>query len=84
MALIRAKAPKDYLLHHEAVLQAHENANVYDESLVEAVKDFQKGQGRKADGVIGTNTIQALQGETTRVQTRPYYLFHGAVALAAA
>ncbi|PSH70007.1 peptidoglycan-binding protein [Phyllobacterium brassicacearum] len=65
VALIKAKAPKDYLLNHEAVLQAHENANVYDESLVEAVKDFQKGQGRKADGVIGTNTIQALQGETT-------------------
>ncbi len=65
VALIRAKAPKDYLLTHEVVLQAHENANVYDESLVEAVKDFQKGQGRKADGVIGTNTIQALQSETT-------------------
>ncbi|MBZ9653320.1 L,D-transpeptidase family protein [Phyllobacterium lublinensis] len=64
VALIRAKAPEDYLLAHEAVLQAHENSNVYDDSLVEAVKDFQKSQGRKPDGVIGNNTILALQGET--------------------
>lgn len=64
VALIRAKAPEDYLLAHEAVLQAHENSNVYDDSLVEAVKDFQKSQGRKPDGVIGNHTILALQGET--------------------
>lgn len=65
VALIKAKAPKDYLATHEAILQAHESSDVYDDSLVEAIKDFQTAQGRKADGVIGSNTISALQGETT-------------------
>ncbi len=65
VALIRAKAPQDYLAEHKIVLAAHENSYVYDESLVEAIKDFQKAQGRKADGVIGSNTIKSLQTETT-------------------
>ncbi|SFI98362.1 Murein L,D-transpeptidase YcbB/YkuD [Phyllobacterium sp. CL33Tsu] len=64
VTLIKAKAPKSYLLTHEAVLDAHENASVYDESLVEAIKDFQRDQGRKPDGVIGTSTIGALQAES--------------------
>lgn len=64
VALIRAKAPKDYLAQHEDVLRAHENASVYDESLVEAIKDFQLAQGRKADGVIGASTISSLQSES--------------------
>jgi murein L,D-transpeptidase YcbB/YkuD len=65
VALIRAKAPQDYLAEHKIVLAAHENSYVYDESLVQAIKDFQKAQGRKADGVIGSNTIKSLQTETT-------------------
>ncbi|MDR6632796.1 murein L,D-transpeptidase YcbB/YkuD [Phyllobacterium sp. 1468] len=65
VALIRAKAPQDYLTEHKIVLAAHENSYVYDESLVQAIKDFQKSQGRKADGVIGSNTIKSLQTETT-------------------
>ncbi|MGO4451009.1 murein L,D-transpeptidase [Phyllobacterium sp. TAF24] len=64
VALIKAKAPKDFLAKHEAVLQAHENATVYDQSLVEAIKDFQTSQGKKPDGVIGRGTISSLQGET--------------------
>ncbi|QND53409.1 L,D-transpeptidase family protein [Phyllobacterium sp. 628] len=64
VALIKAKAPKDFLAKHEAVLQAHETATVYDESLVEAIKDFQTSQGKKPDGVIGRGTISSLQGET--------------------
>ena len=64
VALIRAKAPKDYLAKHEIVLAAHENSDVYDESLVEAIKDFQKTQGRKADGIIGSSTVKSLQAET--------------------
>jgi L,D-transpeptidase YcbB len=65
VALIKAKAPKDYLEKHETVLQAHENATVYDDSLVEAIKDLQKAQGRKPDGVIGSSTINALQAESS-------------------
>ncbi len=65
VALIRAKAPQDYLAEHKIVLAAHENSYVYDESLVQAIKDFQKAQGRKADGVIGSATIKSLQTETT-------------------
>lgn len=64
VALIKAKAPKDFLAKHEAVLQDHENATVYDPSLVEAIKDFQTSQGKKPDGVIGRGTISSLQGET--------------------
>ncbi|UXN59810.1 murein L,D-transpeptidase [Phyllobacterium zundukense] len=64
VALIRAKAPQDYLATHKIVLAAHENSYVYDESLVEAIKDFQKAQGRKADGIIGSSTIKSLQTET--------------------
>jgi murein L,D-transpeptidase YcbB/YkuD len=64
VALIRAKAPKDYIVTHDSVLAAHENGDVYDETLVDAVKDFQKSQGRKADGIIGSSTIKSLQGET--------------------
>ncbi|RCW86294.1 murein L,D-transpeptidase YcbB/YkuD [Phyllobacterium bourgognense] len=65
VALIRAKAPQDYLATHKIVLAAHENSYVYDESLVEAIKDFQTTQGRKADGIIGSSTIKSLQTETT-------------------
>ncbi len=65
VALIRAKAPKDYLLQHDAILQANETAETYDVSLVEAVKDYQKSQGRQADGVIGNATIKTLQGESS-------------------
>jgi murein L,D-transpeptidase YcbB/YkuD len=65
VALIKAKAPEDYLAKHEAVLLSHENTDVYDESLVEAIKEFQKGQGRKPDGIIGSSTINTLQAETT-------------------
>ncbi|MHC1548654.1 L,D-transpeptidase family protein [Phyllobacterium sp. K27] len=65
VALIRAKAPKDYLLQHDAILQANENAETYDESLIEAVKDYQKSQGRQVDGIIGNATIKSLQGESS-------------------
>ncbi|MGH6760181.1 MAG: L,D-transpeptidase family protein [Phyllobacterium sp.] len=64
VALIRAKAPADYIAAHDAVLRAHENASVYDVTLVEAIKDFQRSAGRKADGVIGANTLSSLQGES--------------------
>ncbi len=36
------------------------NPQVYDENLAEAVKGFQKRSGLSADGVIGQNTIMAL------------------------
>lgn len=36
------------------------NPQVYDENLAEAVKGFQKRSGLSADGVIGPNTIRAL------------------------
>ena len=64
VALIRIKAPKDYLTRHEAVLQAHATSEIYDESLVAAIKDFQAAQGRQADGIIGRSTIKSLTVET--------------------
>ena len=64
VALIRIKAPKDYLARHEAVLQAHATSEIYGESLVAAIKDFQAAQGRQADGIIGNSTIKSLVVET--------------------
>lgn len=64
IALIRAKAPADYVATHDAVLKEHENASVYDVALVDAIKDFQRSVGRKPDGVIGANTLSSLQGES--------------------
>lgn len=64
VALIRIKAPKDYLTRHEAVLQAHATSEIYDESLVAAIKDFQAAQGRQSDGIIGSSTIKSLTVET--------------------
>lgn len=64
VALIRIKAPKDYLARHEAALQAHAASEIYDESLVAAIKDFQAAQGRQADGIIGNSTVKSLTVET--------------------
>lgn len=36
------------------------NANVYDETLAEAVQQFQRKYGRAVDGLLGPGTVQAL------------------------
>ncbi|MBN9046361.1 MAG: L,D-transpeptidase family protein [Rhizobiales bacterium] len=62
VALISANAPADYLEQHRDVLAAHADANTYDPELVSAIKDYQKLSGSAPDGVIGKNTVAALQG----------------------
>ncbi|MCX8279405.1 L,D-transpeptidase family protein [Phyllobacterium sp. 0TCS1.6C] len=66
MALLREKAPKAYLEQHDLVLQQHQSSEIYDESLVQAIKDYQLSQGRRADGIIGSATIKALVGESSQ------------------
>ncbi|KAB2941390.1 MAG: L,D-transpeptidase family protein [Hyphomicrobium sp.] len=38
------------------------NENVYDEKLQEAVREFQRGNGLRPDGVVGNGTRQVLNG----------------------
>ncbi|MBC2886773.1 murein L,D-transpeptidase [Ochrobactrum sp. CM-21-5] len=68
VALISKHAPADYLMQYRDVLQAHANTDVYAPELVSAIKDYQKLSGRTPDGVIGKNTVAALQGEQASVK----------------
>ncbi|MBB5701935.1 murein L,D-transpeptidase YcbB/YkuD [Ochrobactrum daejeonense] len=68
IALITRHAPADYLVQHRDVLDAHANGDVYDPELIAAIKDYQKLSGSAPDGVIGRNTVAALQGEQFSVK----------------
>ena len=68
VALITRHAPASYLEQHRDVLQAHADASIYDPELAVAIKDYQKLSGSTPDGIIGKNTIAALQGEQDSVK----------------
>ncbi|OYR09188.1 L,D-transpeptidase family protein [Brucella grignonensis] len=68
VALITRHAPASYLEQHRDVLQAHADASIYDPELAIAIKDYQKLSGSTPDGIIGKNTIAALQGEQDSVK----------------
>lgn len=68
VALITRHAPATYLEQHRDVLQAHADASIYDPELATAIKDYQKLSGSTPDGIIGKNTIAALQGEQDSVK----------------
>lgn len=68
VALITRHAPASYLEQHRDVLQAHADASIYDPELATAIKDYQKLSGSTPDGIIGKNTIAALQGEQDSVK----------------
>jgi len=68
VALITRHAPASYLDQHRNVLQAHADASIYDPELATAIKDYQKLSGSTPDGIIGKNTIAALQGEQDSVK----------------
>ncbi|MFD1197300.1 murein L,D-transpeptidase [Brucella gallinifaecis] len=68
VALITRHAPASYMEQHRDVLQAHADASIYDPELVAAIKDYQKLSGSTPDGIIGRNTIAALQGEQNSVK----------------
>lgn len=63
VALLLDHAPASYLEQHRAVLTQHAESGIYDPELVQAFKDYQTLTGSTPDGVIGRNTIAALQGE---------------------
>ncbi len=46
----------------------------YDPSLVEAVRGLQKQAGLKVDGIIGNNTLQALNGQSVTGQVKKVLL----------
>lgn len=68
IALITRHAPEKYMNEHRDVLQAHADASIYDPELAAAIKDYQKLSGSTPDGIIGKNTIAALQGEQSSVK----------------
>ncbi|WP_343315273.1 L,D-transpeptidase family protein [Brucella sp. BE17] len=68
VALISRHAPADYMAQHRDVLQAHAQTDLYDPKLVSAIEDYQKLSGSTPDGIIGKNTIAALQGEQDTVK----------------
>jgi murein L,D-transpeptidase YcbB/YkuD len=49
----------------EAVLEARDKTH-YDDALVEAVKRFQAAHGLQADGVLGAQTLEALNASPTQ------------------
>src|SRR5690606_23715491 len=63
IALITRHAPASYLAEHRQVLDTHATSEIYDPELVAAIKDYQKLSGGVPDGIIGRNTLSALQGE---------------------
>ncbi len=68
VALIARHAPTSYLAEHKQVLDAHASGDVYDPELVAAIKDYQKLSGGAPDGIIGRNTVSALQGEQSSIK----------------
>ncbi|PWL18242.1 peptidoglycan-binding protein [Falsochrobactrum shanghaiense] len=66
--LITRHAPPAYLEKHREVLEAHVNTGLYDPELVTAIKAYQTLSGNTADGIIGKNTIAALQGEQASIK----------------
>lgn len=68
LALIVQKAPAGYLNSYQEMFDRHKDGTLYDPELVAAVKDYQKLMGKTPDGVIGSATISALQGETSSVK----------------
>lgn len=68
IAILLKKAPASYLEGHREILQHYAQSNKYQPELVTAIKDYQRLTGNIADGVIGRNTVAALQGELTAVK----------------
>ncbi|MCL7998228.1 L,D-transpeptidase family protein [Brucella sp. 21LCYQ03] len=68
VALITRHAPANYIEQHRDVLLAHADASIYDPELTAAIKDYQKLSGSTPDGIIGKNTIAALQGEQDSIK----------------
>ena len=63
ISLILIKAPHTYLESHKQVLEDNRQSIIYNEELLQAVKDLQKAMGRASDGIIGPATIRSLQGD---------------------
>lgn len=51
-----------------AVTEAADDARVFDAAVEAAVKKFQRGNGLSADGVVGSGTRRALNGNTSEAQ----------------
>jgi murein L,D-transpeptidase YcbB/YkuD len=58
-----AKDERVSLLRERLGVPAGEEG-VYDAALVDAVKEFQKSKGLRQDGIVGANTVAAMNGRT--------------------
>lgn len=70
VAAIRLQGSDDLKTKHAEILAAYNGAEAYTDDLVALVKDFQKENGLTADGVIGRNTIRAMQGVSNEVKAQ--------------
>ncbi len=60
IALIERKASDELKAAHGATLAAYDGRLLFDEPLVNLVRDFQKEAGLGPDGIVGKNTIAKL------------------------
>ncbi|MBB1126416.1 L,D-transpeptidase family protein [Thiospirillum jenense] len=51
-------------------LPSHTNAQVYDDSLIKRIKQFQRRSGLTADGIIGARTLAALNVSLPKILTK--------------
>ena len=60
IAGIAWKSSNEFKVNHAMVFAAAATTTVYDEPVVEMVRDFQKEHGLKPDGIVGRNTLAKL------------------------
>lgn len=58
---VMKRGSEELQLKHQETLAAYDNSEAYSAELVAIVRDFQKENGLSADGIIGKNTVNALQ-----------------------
>ena len=58
---IRRKAPARLLSEHFDVFAVSHEEGLFSDDVVAMIRDFQKSNGLKADGIIGKNTISKMQ-----------------------
>jgi murein L,D-transpeptidase YcbB/YkuD len=64
IAAIRLSGSAALKEQHADTLSAYAGGEAYDRALVALVRDFQREKGLNPDGVIGSNTIQAMKQTT--------------------
>jgi murein L,D-transpeptidase YcbB/YkuD len=74
IAAIQATGSAALLKTHAEALRDGIEARTYDRELVALVRDFQRENGLKADGIVGKNTIRAMRRDRTATRIRKLQL----------